>query len=171
MTLKIKFGIHHVVGSWSRDKPLRVYPWDAPCMDSMHADAHKVDIDSFLYCSEVSLQEQYTQCDIEKWVQFVPVSWRTNPKQPNFTQHLSWTKCCPRNRNFPQEQACQTRHTATAACPYTVSLSVCRKLGRCSLVKTLPLNTGAGKFPPPADTFKNNFKMWKSYKTFSFHCF
>ena len=62
----------HIAGTWSRDKPLLVYAWDACCKNSTQAGAHEADVGSFPCCSGDSLREQCTRCDIENWRSFVP---------------------------------------------------------------------------------------------------
>jgi len=50
----------HAVGTWSRDKVLRVYVKDAWCRDWKQACTHSV-IGSFQWCRENSLQEHCTR--------------------------------------------------------------------------------------------------------------
>jgi len=68
--------------------------------DSTQADAHEVDIGTFLCCSCDCLQIQCTRFNIQTWGHPVPASLPSRPKQ----QNVAGTQFCSRNKTFLQEQ-------------------------------------------------------------------
>ena len=76
----------HVVGTWSRDKRLRVYVKDAWCRDWKQACTHSV-IGSFQWCRENSLQEHCTRWTLK--IEFISSLVCDTPNQTVFFFHAS----------------------------------------------------------------------------------